>query len=112
MVGKGSSSASTAAARLTEQNQAAAEAKATQDAADARAAADAAKAAADDTTAKATSLLEQLRQYISDNKLELAEGTLQQLNGMKGSLPASLVDKIEAAQLAMNAQKANSMFGK
>jgi hypothetical protein len=65
----------------------------------------AAKAAAEANTAKATSLLEQLTQYIQDNKVDLADKTLSQLDGMKDSLPASLQEKIESARTALNAKK-------
>jgi hypothetical protein len=80
-----------------------ADATATQDAADSKAtaAAAAAKTAADDATAKATSLLAQLQQYIKDNKVELAETALTQLDGMKGSLPASLQEKINVARATL-----------
>ncbi len=84
-----------------------ADATATQGAADAKATAVAAAAqtAADDTTAKATSLPAQLQQYIKDNKVELAETALTQLDGMKGSLPASLQEKIDVARATLTMKK-------
>ena len=79
---------------------------------DLKAAADAtgaaAKAAADDNAAKATSLFALLLQYTKDDKIELAEETLTQLDGMKQSLPASLQEKIESARTALAAKKAGA----
>lgn len=114
---KAANDVAAAAARASADNRAAAEAKAAQVAADANAAAvttaaSAAKTAVDDTTTKANSLLEQLLQYIKDNKIELANKTLAQLDGMRGSLPASLVEKIDAARTALNAKSAEAMFVK
>ena len=96
-----------AEAKIAADAKTAAEAKA---AAEAKITADAAAKAADDTTAKANALLTQLLQYIKDNKVELAEKTLEQLDGMKGSLPTSLQEKVSAARTALQAQKAAAMF--
>jgi hypothetical protein len=71
-----------------------------------------AKTATEDATAQATTLLEQVMQYIKDNKLDLAETALTKLDGMKGSLPTSLQEKITAAHTALQAKKASSMFAK
>lgn len=86
----------------------ASDAKAT---ADAKAADAAAKVVVDENTARANSLLDQLTQYIKDNKLELAQTTLGQLDGMKGSLPTALQQRIETARAALSAkQSASSML--
>jgi len=74
--------------------------------------ADAAKASSDQTTTEATSLLAQVQQYIKDNKIDLAEKTIDKLDGMKGSLPASLQTQIETAQAALKAKKAVGMLSK
>ena len=98
---KAAANTKAAADQASQDAQAAADAKI---AADLKAAGEA-QAAADDA-AKATSLLTQLTQYIKDNKVELAEKTLAQLDGMKGSLPASLQGQIETARTALAAKKA------
>lgn len=95
---KAAAAAKEVADRAAADTKAAAELKAGADA-------EAAQAAADQTTAEVTSLLKQLTQYIQDNKLDLAEKTLNQLDGMKGSLPASLQNQIEAARTALKAKQ-------
>lgn len=69
-----------------------------------------AAAASDADTAKATSLLAQVTEYLKDNKLDLAEKALNQLDGMKGSLPKAIQDQIDAAHSALKAKKAASMI--
>ena len=54
---------------------------------------------------KANELLQQGLQYVKDNKLELAEKTLTQLEGMKGQLPAEWGPKIEQLKSAIQAAK-------
>jgi len=66
--------------------------------------------ATDTDTVKATELLGQLQQYTTDNKIDLAEKTLNQLDGMKGSLPASFQGQIETARTALKAKKAVGML--
>jgi len=43
-------------------------------------------------------------------RLPVNRETLKQLDGMKGSLPTSLQDKIDAAKGALAAKKAEGMF--
>ena len=69
-----------------------------------------AKTIADENMAAVTSLLTKLQQYIKDNKLDLAEAALKQLDGMKESIPASLQEKIEAARTALAAKKTASQL--
>jgi hypothetical protein len=97
-----------ASAKEAADTKAAADLKAVEDAREAELAA--AKAADDANEAKATSLLTQLTAYIKDNKTELAEKTLSQLDDMKGSLPESLQGKIETARIALNTKKAAAAF--
>lgn len=68
---------------------------------------------AGDKTAEAQKLLDQAMSYIKDNKLELADKSLTQLEGMKASLPAGWGDKIDAARKAFTAAKASgNLLGK
>ena len=67
-------------------------------------------AAANDAMAaaqtKATELLEQGMTYVKENKLDLAEKALTQLEGMKDKLPAEWAGKIDSLKSALNAAKA------
>jgi hypothetical protein len=104
-----------AEARSTAQKAAAdARSAADQAAAEARSAADQAAAnavaAADSNAALASSLLTQMTEYIRDNKFDLAEKALAQLDGMKDSLPASIQQQIEAARSALAAKKTAAAF--
>jgi hypothetical protein len=56
-------------------------------------------------TAEAQTLLEQVTNYIKENKLELAEQTLNKLEAMKGRLPAEWASKIEDARKMLAAAK-------
>jgi hypothetical protein len=62
--------------------------------------------AMDDVTAKANELLQQGMNYVKENKLDLAEKTLTQLEGMKAQLPAEWSPRIEQLRTAINAAKA------
>ena len=57
-------------------------------------------------TAKATALMAQLVQHTQDGKLDLAESTLAQLDGMKGTLSSPLREKLDVARAALIAKKA------
>jgi hypothetical protein len=78
---------------------------------DATAAGGAAAAKADDASAavqtKAQELLDQTMTYVKENKFELAEKALTQLDGMKAQLPAEWGPRIEQARSALNAAKAS-----
>ena len=63
---------------------------------------------ADPAVAQAKTLLDQVLQYIKDNKVELAETGLKQLDGMKASLPDWMQKQIESAHTALAAKKAGS----
>jgi hypothetical protein len=79
-------------------------------AADAKAVADAAsKAAQAANTAKANTLYEQLIGNIKDDEIDSAQSTLDTLDDMKATIPASLQTKIEAARITLNAKKAVSL---
>ena len=54
---------------------------------------------------KANELLQQGLNYVKENKLDLAEKTLVQLEGMKSSLPADWSPKIEQLRSAIQAAK-------
>jgi len=71
-----------------------------------------AAAAATANTAEAQKLLDQAVQYIKDNKLDLADKTLTQLEGMKASLPPEYASKIDAARKSLTAAKASGLLGK
>ena len=57
------------------------------------------------TTAEAQSMLDQTITYIKDNKLELAEKSLTQLEGLKPRLPVEYHSKIDSVRKAFNAAK-------
>ena len=69
----------------------------------------AAKTAADqggDLANKASALLEAVTKHINENKLDLAEKALAELDKMRADLPESLHKKIDAAHAALDAAKA------
>ena len=66
---------------------------------------DQADGAAAAVTANANALLEKAMQYIKDNKLDLAQGALSKLDGIKAPLPAGLQQKISDAKSALDAAK-------
>jgi hypothetical protein len=57
------------------------------------------------TAAEAQTKLDQVTQYIKENKLELAETTLKQLENNKASLPVSVADKLPQARTLLNTAK-------
>ncbi len=69
--------------------------------------------AADDATiAQAQSQIDQVMGYIKENKFDLAEKALAQLDKIKGSLPAGIQSQIENAYKALDvAKKAGSLGG-
>jgi len=73
---------------------------------DAQQAAEKAEAAAAEMAEAAKVLLDETRQYIDDNKLELAEKSLAKLDEMKPKLPESYHDKIDSAHKLLEAAKA------
>ena len=62
-------------------------------------------AAAAATTAQAQTLLDQSIAYIKENKLDLADKSLTQLEALKPQLPAAYHSKVDAARKAFNAAK-------
>jgi len=72
----------------------------------------AAAAAVDAKTAEAQKLLDQATEYIKENKLDLADKTLTQLEGMKASLPPEWASKIDTARKSLTAAKASGLIGK
>jgi hypothetical protein len=71
-------------------------------------------AAADASAAaqtQAKQLIDQAMQYIKENKLDLAEKSLNQLDAMKGQLPAEWAPRIEQVRSALSAAKATSGSG-
>ena len=68
-------------------------------------AAAAADAAAGDTTAKATELLNQVTTYVKENKLDLAEKALVQLEKLKPQLPAAYQSKVDTARTMFDTAK-------
>lgn len=57
---------------------------------------------------EAASLLSQAMTHVKENKHDLAEKALAQLEGMKASLPASFQSKIDATRQALTAAKAGA----
>ena len=101
VIGQAQSGAKDATATATDAaNQAAGEAKAAGDQATA-AAGDAANA----TTAQAQKLFDQATQYVKENKLDLAEKAVAQLEGMKASLPAEWQPRVEQVRSMLNSAK-------
>jgi hypothetical protein len=70
------------------------------------AAADASNAA----QAQAKQLIDQAMQYIKENKLDLAEKALNQLDSMKSQLPPEMAPRIEQVRSALKAAKAGSQM--
>jgi uncharacterized protein YjbJ (UPF0337 family) len=63
-------------------------------------------------TSEAQKLLDQATQYVKENKMDLADKTLTQLEGMKPQLPSSYGSKIDAARSMFNtAQKGQGLLG-
>lgn len=60
------------------------------------------------STADAQKLLDQATQYIKENKWELADSTLKQLEAMKASLPADWAPRIDQARQAFTMAKSGS----
>ena len=71
----------------------------------------AAKDATNATVAEAQTKLDQVTQYIKDNKLDLAETTLSGLEKMKASLPEAIQNQLASARSALNAAKAKAATG-
>ena len=65
-------------------------------------------ASGDASTAEAQKLLDQATQYIKENKWDLADKSLTQLEGMKSQLPASYGPKIDASRKMFNTAKSGS----
>ena len=69
--------------------------------------------AAGDVTAKADQLVNQTTQYVKENKLELAEKSLTQLEQLKPQLPQTYHPKIDQARsLFDTAKKGANLLGK
>jgi hypothetical protein len=66
----------------------------------------AAKDATNATAAEAQAKLDQVMQYIKENKIDLAEKTLSGLEQMKDSLPEAIQNQLASARSALNAAKA------
>lgn len=62
-----------------------------------------AQAAADSATSQARTLLDQAIQYIKENRLDLADKAITQLEGM--DLPASMADQVASARSMLDAKK-------
>lgn len=58
-----------------------------------------------DRIAQAQGLLDQITGYLKEHKFELAQKAFDQLDSMKGSLPAEWAARIETARTALNAAK-------
>jgi len=58
------------------------------------------------TATEAQTKLDQVTQYIKDNKLDLAEKSLKQLEDNKAQLPVTVADKLPQVRSALNAAKA------
>lgn len=67
--------------------------------------------AAEATTAEAQKLLEQATQYINENKWDLAEKTIAQLEGMKASLPGALQTQVDNARKLLETRRAAGNVG-
>jgi hypothetical protein len=57
-------------------------------------------------TAEAQKLLDQAMNYVKENKLDLAEKAVTQLEGMKASLPAAMQTQVDNARKMLNTAKA------
>ena len=71
----------------------------------------AASSANSEAVAKAKELLEQATAYIKDNKFDLAEKTLNQLDKIKASLPQSMQQQIDSARSMLNAAQMKEKAG-
>jgi hypothetical protein len=60
---------------------------------------------------EAQAKLDQVMQYVKDNKLDLADTTLKQLENNKASLPVSVADKLPNARQMINTAKAGGAAG-
>ena len=70
-------------------------------------------APAGDVTAKAQQLLDQTTQYVKENKLDLAEKSLTQLEQIKPQLPQTFHPKIDQARSMFDtAKKGANLLGK
>lgn len=69
-------------------------------------AAGSAKDAASAMAEQGQKLLDQAMGYVKENKLDLAQKAIDQLDGMKASLPPSLQDGLEKTKSALAAAKA------
>src|SRR5262245_8434736 len=69
-------------------------------------AADTSKGASDAAVEQAKKLLDEGMQYVKDNKLDLAEKSLNQLDAMKDKLPPEWSPKIDQLRSAIAAAKA------
>jgi len=63
------------------------------------------------TATEAQTKLDQVTQYVKENKLELAETTLKQLEDNKASLPVTVADKLPEARKMLTAAKAGGAAG-
>jgi len=63
------------------------------------------------TQAQAKQLMDQAMQYIKENKLDLAEKAVNQLDGLKSQLPAEWGPRIDQVHSALNAAKASGGVG-
>jgi hypothetical protein len=70
-----------------------------------QAAADSVAANSAVATTEAQKLLDQALTYIKENKLELADKTITQLEGMKASLPTAMQTRVADARNLLNAAK-------
>ena len=67
---------------------------------------DAAKTQTDAAAKAAEGQVQQVMDYIKENKLDLAEQALAKLEAAKASLPAAIQDKLATARQALNTAKA------
>lgn len=59
-------------------------------------------------TAKASELIDQAKEYIKENKWDMAESAVKQLEAMKGSLPAEYQGQVENVRKMFDTAKATS----
>jgi hypothetical protein len=67
--------------------------------------------AASESTAKATELLAQVSTYVKENKMDLAEKALAELDKLKPNLPAEYASKIDGAHKMFDAAKSGKGLG-
>jgi hypothetical protein len=70
-----------------------------------------ADAAAGDAQAQATELLTQVSTYVKENKMDLAEKALAQLDKLKPNLPAEYASKIDSARTMFDTAKKGQGLG-